>query len=91
MNFLGLTPEDYVEENAPVNVWPDNWSAVLFFEALGKGNWNMGPNGATGIRYEAFREVRIATGVRSADWPNLFDSIRVMEQAALNEIHKDDD
>jgi len=29
--------------------------------------------------------------VRSSDWPDLFDSIRVMEQAALNEIHKDDD
>jgi len=91
MNFLGLTDEDYVEENADVEVWPDNWLAVCFFEALGKGNWNMGPSGATGIRYEAFREVRRVIPVASSEWPDLFDSIRVMEQAALAEIHKDDD
>jgi len=91
MDFLGLTLEDYPELSAPMEVWPDNWRAVCFFEALGKGNWNMGPNGATGIRYEALREVRTALKVRSPEWPDLFEAIRVMEQAALNEIHKDDD
>lgn len=89
MQFFGLTADDYAAENT-VDVWPDNWPAVLFFEALGNGSWNMGPNGPTGMRYEAFREVRIARGVRAADWPALFQDLRVLEQAALEEIHKED-
>lgn len=88
MEFFGLKPEDYAAENT-VEVWPDNVQAVLFFKALGAGSWNMGPNGPTGLRYEAFRETRLALGIRAADWPELFQDIRVMEGAALQEIHDD--
>ena len=89
MKFWGLTPEDYPEYNYVVEVWPENWPSVLFFEALGMGNWNMGPNGPTGLRYEAFREVRLAQGITDEVWPEMFRSIRILEQAALDEIHKE--
>lgn len=88
MEFLGLTTEDYVDENT-VMVWPDNWPAVMFFDALGEGSWNMGPNGPTGLRNESFREVRLLRGIRAANWPDLLADIRVMEAAALEEIYKD--
>ena len=88
MTLFKLTPEDYAAESQ-VDVWPDNWRAVLFFDALGRGNWNMGPNGPTGLRFEAFREARMAMRVTLAEWPELFESVRVMEAAALDEIYKD--
>jgi len=89
MDFLGLAEEDYADENPPVEVWPDNWPAVLFFSALGHGSWNMGPNGPIGLRYEAFREVRLRLRVTAGEWPDIFDALRIMEAAALDEIHKD--
>jgi hypothetical protein len=91
MQFFGLTPKDYPELNKVVDVWPENWPAVLFFEALGFGNWNMGPAGPVGLRYESFREVKLARGIREDEWPELFESIRILEAAALDEIHGDTD
>jgi hypothetical protein len=88
MQFLGLTPEDYADQNA-VAVWPDNWPAVRFVVALGNGSWNMGPSGPVGFRPEAFREIRLAQRVRAVDWPRLLADISVIEGAALDEIHKD--
>jgi hypothetical protein len=89
MKFLGLTPDDYAEQNC-VEVWPDNWPAVMFFQALGNGAWNMGAGGPIGLRPEAFREIRLAQRIRAADWPALLADIRVLEDGALDEIHKDD-
>jgi Phage related hypothetical protein (DUF1799) len=88
MSFLGLTPQDYDAENT-VEVWPDNWRAVLFAIELGNGSWNMGPGGPVGFRPETFREARMALRVTAAEWPALLSDVRVIENAALDEIHKD--
>lgn len=88
MEFLGLTPADYAEQNT-VAVWPENWPAVQFVVALGNGSWNMGPSGPVGFRPEAFREIRLAQRIRSIDWPLLLADIQVVEGAALDEIYKD--
>lgn len=88
MEFLGLTAEDYADQNT-VAVWPDNWPAVQFVVALGNGSWNMGPSGPVGFRPEAFREIRLARRVRAADWSRLLADIHVIEASALDEIHKD--
>lgn len=88
MRMWGLTMADYESDNT-VFVYPDCWPAAQFFVALGNGSWNMGPNGPAGLRNEAFREVRLALRVKAADWPKLFADLRVIEQAALDEIHKD--
>jgi hypothetical protein len=89
MEFFGLTEDDYPEFTRSCDVWPENWRAVRFFEALGFGSWCMGPNGPTGLRYETFKEVRLALGVSETEWPEIFDSVRVLESAALDEMHKD--
>lgn len=88
MAFLGLTPADYAAENT-VLVWPDNWRAVMFFHALGGGSWNLGPGGATGLRPEAFREVRLAMRVGRDEWPDLHSAVLILQDAALDEMHKD--
>lgn len=90
MEAFGLRPEDYDGEKPPdvIDVWPDNWESVLFFDALGGGSWNMGPQGPVGLRPEAFREVRLAMGIGRDRWPAVFDDVRVMQDAALKEIYK---
>jgi hypothetical protein len=49
----------------------------------------MGPGGATGIRPEAFREVRIAMRIGRDEWPEIHSAVLVMQGAALDEIHKE--
>jgi len=88
MSFLGLTSEDYADENT-VLVYPGNWRAVEFVVALGNGAWNMGPNGPVGFRPEAFREARLALRVTAAEWPELLSSVQAIEGGALDEIHKE--
>jgi hypothetical protein len=88
MSFLGLTPEDYAAENT-VKAWPETWRAVQFLDALGNGAWNMGPGGATGLRPETFREGRLALRITRDEWPRLLADVRVIEAAALDEIHKE--
>ena len=88
MQFFGLSPADYAAERT-CEVWPDNWRAVTVFMALGDGSWNMGPSGPTGLRNECFRELRFSLGIKAAEWHELFADIRVMEQAALDAIHKE--
>lgn len=89
MEFFGLRLEDYPEYVTSVDVWPENWPAVVFFEALGFGSWNVGFGGPIGLRYEAFREVRMALGTLDSEWPELFRAIRILESAALEEMHKE--
>lgn len=88
MKMWGLTMEDYHRDNT-VEVCEENWLAVQFMQALGFGSWNMGMGGPTGLRYETFREVRLALGIKMSQWPQLFEDIRIMERAALQELHKD--
>lgn len=88
MSFLGLTPDDYAQENT-VLLWPDNEPAVRFVIELGNGSWNMGPNGPVGFRPEAFREARLALRVKASEWSALRADVRVIEDAALEAIHKE--
>lgn len=90
MAFWGIKPEDFDTENT-VHVWPENWRAVEFMCALGAGSWNLGPGGAAGLRPEAYREIRLALGVTRQEWPPLFQALQVLQDGALEEIHRDDE
>jgi hypothetical protein len=77
----GVSPDDFAEE--VVEIWPDCWPAVRFFEAVGPGAWSIGARGPVGIRPEAFREIRLALGINAAQWRDIYPDVRVLEQAAL--------
>lgn len=77
----GLTPADF--DDAPMEVWPENWQAVQFFAAIGAGAWSIGPGGPVGIRPEAFREVRLGLGITAQQWRVMFGDIAAMEAEAL--------
>lgn len=87
MRFFGLTPDDYAVENV-AEVWPDNVQAVNAFVAMGT-QWRCGPNGAYGLDYGVLPQVLRLAQIPRAVWPDVFESIRVLEGAALEAMHKD--
>lgn len=50
--------------------------------------WNVGPGGVVGLRYEVFPEARLRFDVKPEDWPDVCDCLQVMEGAALAEMRK---
>ena len=86
MRFFGLTEADYEAENT-VEVWPDNVQAVNVFVAMGT-QWRCGPGGAIGLDYSALPQVLRLTKVPRADWPEVFDLLRILEDAALEKMRE---
>lgn len=84
---MGLTVDE--ARRPPFDVWPDNLAAVQFFDCVPPGAWNIGPGGPSGIRPEAYREVRLAMGVSASAWRDIYPDICVMEAAALDHMHRD--
>jgi hypothetical protein len=50
--------------------------------------WRVGAGGATGLDYGVLPVVLRLSGVPRAEWPDVFDGLRIMEEAALDHIHK---
>jgi hypothetical protein len=84
----GFTAEDMAGRDPDVEIWPDNESAVKVFAAMGT-QWRVGMAGRTGLDYGVLPLVFRLTDIPRADWPHVFDDLRVMEGAALSHMHKD--
>jgi len=69
-----------------VEVWPDTLQAVQCFQALGS-QWRHGFAGIVGLDYGVVPVVFRMMDVPRKEWRQLFDDIRIMEQAAISEIH----
>lgn len=83
---IGLTLEDFAAD-FEADVWPDNMLAAKVFEWLGS-QWNVGPGGVVGLRYEAFPEARLRFGIAADAWPDVCDGIQIMESAAREVMRK---
>jgi len=70
--------------NAPTDVecWPENWLPLQVFAALDT-QWNVGINGVIGLRYEAIPLVFEAFGVKKKKRAAMLESLRIMENEAL--------
>nr|DAG83662.1 MAG TPA: protein of unknown function DUF1799 [Caudoviricetes sp.] len=84
MVAFGLTKADIPEE--VVEVWPENWESFWVFEALAT-QWRAGPGGVMGLDYTAIPSVAEMLGVRKKHLQRIFQDLRVMEAAALHQIH----
>ncbi|RZS80655.1 DUF1799 domain-containing protein [Pigmentiphaga kullae] len=72
-----------------VDIWPDNAIAYAVFCAMDT-QWRVGGMGrASGLDYAALPFVMRQLGVPRAEWTDIFDAVRVMERAALDEMHKE--
>jgi hypothetical protein len=63
-------------------VWPENWAAVATFKTL-VTQWRVGAGGPIGIDYGVVPFALRMAGVARSEWPEAFDGIQVMEDAAL--------
>lgn len=84
---LGFLPEDLASD-PPLVVWPDNAPAVDLFCRL-QTQWQIGPGGVVGLRYEALPAVFDLLGARRKARARLFADLQVMESAALGELNGD--
>lgn len=70
----------------PVEVWPDNEHTVNVFIAM-LTQWRVDGMGIpTGLDYSAIPTVLELTGIPSAERVDVFDGLRVMEDAALEKM-----
>lgn len=76
-------------QSREIEVWPDTIESVLTFDALGSQWIYAGMGGVpTGIVYASIEPVLRVRKVPAEDWALVFEDIRVMEAAALEEMHR---
>lgn len=73
--------------HADVEVYPDNWPVVRLFADMST-QWRVGMSGLVGLDYAALPVVMDLRGVAAADRGEVFDGLRVMESAALEELRE---
>lgn len=82
----GETMAEAMDAAQPTSeVWPDNAQAVdVFVKSMGQ--WRVGFGGPYALDYNVFPIVA-PRAFNSPEWPDIFDEIRVMEQAALETMN----
>lgn len=86
---LGFTLDEVSGPPTEIEVWPDTIRSVLVFDALGSQWIYAGMGGVpTGMVYASVEPVLRVRGVPAEDWSLVFEDIRVMEAAALAEMHR---
>lgn len=68
-------------------MWPDCWPAFELLEYL-QTQWRTSMAGPVGLDYSVFMQVMGLRGLDADEQLALLDDLRVLERAALNEIHK---
>jgi hypothetical protein len=87
MTLMGLSDADYAADE-DVDVWPENWDAVLLFDAIGT-QWLVGPNGPYGLNYLVLYQRMDRMKLTPERYQEMEDQIRILEGAALEEMRKD--
>ena len=74
----------------PLEIWPDNWASVSAFVQMAS-QWRLivGTGSAhwQGLRYEALEAVLRLNCIPDAEWPAVFQGVRVMEAAARDVLN----
>lgn len=83
---MGLFLSDLDSDD--ILIWPDNWQAFEIFEAI-RTQWRVGMNGPSGLDYNVIPQFLRLYQIPRADHRDLYDAIRVMEDAALLAIHEE--
>ena len=86
MALLGLTPADFKREK--FDLWPENWPAVELFLRV-HNQWRTGPGGAFALDYGVVFHELDRRDLAPDAYDDLLDDLRVIEGAALDEMHKD--
>lgn len=76
----GFSPEDY--EDDPIEVWPENLEAWIFFSDSCQTQWRTGMGGATGLDYTAILAA-LQFEYEKDKAKDLFWQVKQMERGAL--------
>lgn len=68
-------------------MWPDNWQAVSVFSAM-RTQWRAGMGGAYGLDLNVLPEIWRRLKVPTTERDEIFESLLLMEGAALEFMHK---
>lgn len=68
-----------------VLIWKENAATVEVFNAM-LTQWNVGPGGVIGLRYEALPALLDMSRAPAADRHTIFTGLRIMERAALEQF-----
>ena len=88
MAGTGFTLADYDDD--VTEVWPENFEVFQLFSTL-QTQWRTGMSGPTGLDYNTLFTVMALKNLSDEHQCELLDDIRVMESAALTEIHRKKD
>lgn len=76
------------EGESDTGVWPEHEQAVSVFAAL-LTQWRMAPmGGVVGLDYAAIPPALELMAIERADWPGLFEQLRVMENEAVKVMNE---
>lgn len=81
-------PASHFADAYRAEVWPENWQAWRLFESLAT-QWRASAGGVTGLDYAVLTEEIRLLRLSDEEQVRLRNDIRVLEVAALNEIHTD--
>jgi hypothetical protein len=92
----GLTPEecttpnpdgifyDVAEKKWFCELWEENWPALDFYRTYLIHQWRHGFSGPTGLDYNVLLHELDRRGLTRDEYDDLFDRIRVIEEAVLD-------
>lgn len=80
----GLTED---EGTLGAEIWPDNLQAINVFISMST-QWRSSGFGTTGLDYGALPAVLRMSGIPRAQWSDIFESIRILEDWALHTMRK---
>lgn len=82
----GLTVDEASGE--PLGIWPDNWAAVNVFIKMST-QWRKDEGRAYALDYGVLPVVMRLVGIEHAARADVFESIRILEDAALATMRKE--
>ena len=71
-----------------MDLWSENAPPLALFSRYST-QWRVGPAGAVGLDYTVFFHDLDRKGVSGRDFDEMMDALRVIESAALEELHKE--
>ena len=85
-NIFSAPPKDQPDT---VEVWEENWPALMFFMDYCSTQWRHGMNGPTGLCYEAVLPSLRTLRLPREEFDDMFVCIRILERGALDAMRKE--
>ena len=84
--MIGIQRED-VEDTSDVEIWPENYQTYEIFRSV-SSQWRVGPAGPTALDHNTVFKHMELMQLKPKKQLGIIQNIRIMEQAALDQMHK---